>query len=391
MSELPEGWEQRSLGEVVDVLDSQRIPINVEERGKRGGAIPYYGATGQVGWIDKPLFNEELVLLGEDGAPFLDPTKHKAYMISGPSWVNNHAHVLRAIRGRTSNRYLVHYLNCLDYGRHVTGTTRLKLTQRALRSLPVKLPRLAEQERIVEVIEEQFSRLDAGVESLQRANRNLTRLRACPLEEIDDGGWPKATLETLTMGLRYGTSVKCIYEGSGVPVLRIPNVRNGRIDMADLKRANRTDIDLSSATVRAGDLLFIRTNGSRELIGTAALVGAEADGLAFASYLIRARPTSGILPEFLQIAMSSPHSRTAIMQRAATSAGQYNISARSLRTLEIPMPPLDDQSRIVTEVERQFSIIDAMAKTIDAGLHRADALRQSILSQAFSGRLTGAA
>src|SRR5437762_9259028 len=89
------GTRKLPLGEVVDILDSRRIPVNSDERAKRVGDVPYYGATGQVGWIDDCIFDEELVLLGEDGAPFLDHTKPKAYMIRGKSWVNNHAHVLR--------------------------------------------------------------------------------------------------------------------------------------------------------------------------------------------------------------------------------------------------------------------------------------------------------
>jgi len=87
------------LENIVEILDSQRIPVNSKEREGRKGRIPYYGATGQVGWIDDWLFNEELILLGEDGAPFLDPYKPKAYLIKGKSWVNNHAHVLRAKSG----------------------------------------------------------------------------------------------------------------------------------------------------------------------------------------------------------------------------------------------------------------------------------------------------
>lgn len=91
----PPSWREHALSECVDVLDSKRIPINSKERALRVGPIPYYGATGQVGWIDDYLFDEELVLLGEDGAPFLDKSKPIAYVIEGKSWVNNHAHVLR--------------------------------------------------------------------------------------------------------------------------------------------------------------------------------------------------------------------------------------------------------------------------------------------------------
>ena len=98
-SDLPNGWEVANLADVVDILDSKRVPVNAKDRANRSGPIPYYGATGQVGWIDDFLFDEELVLLGEYGAPFLDVTKPKAYIVRGKSWVNNHAHVLRALGG----------------------------------------------------------------------------------------------------------------------------------------------------------------------------------------------------------------------------------------------------------------------------------------------------
>jgi len=103
MSELPEGWADVPLEMVVDILDSQRIPLNSGEREKRISnktaeqLFPYYGATGQVGVIDGYLFEGTHILLGEDGVPFFDPIRHKAYRVQGRFWVNNHAHVLKAI------------------------------------------------------------------------------------------------------------------------------------------------------------------------------------------------------------------------------------------------------------------------------------------------------
>jgi len=105
LSAPPPGWTWTCLEDCVDILDSQRVPVSTKERKLRcrdktaAERFPHYGATGQVGWIDGYLFDEELILLGEDGAPFLDPSKDKAYIIRGKSWVNNHAHVLRAIEG----------------------------------------------------------------------------------------------------------------------------------------------------------------------------------------------------------------------------------------------------------------------------------------------------
>ncbi|MCK6584991.1 MAG: restriction endonuclease subunit S, partial [Anaerolineales bacterium] len=171
---LPDGWEWSTLEDCVDILDGRRVPINSEERERRitgkdqSELFPYYGATGHVGWIDDFIFDEEIVLLGEDGAPFLEATKNKAYIVRGKSWVNNHAHVLRAKAGITTNLFLMHYLNIFDYHDYVTGTTRLKLNQGRMRVFPIPLPPLPEQERIVSRIEELFSDLEAGVAALER-------------------------------------------------------------------------------------------------------------------------------------------------------------------------------------------------------------------------------
>jgi restriction endonuclease S subunit len=120
-----QGLKIEPLEKLVDILDNQRIPINATERLQRIGDVPYYGATGQVGTIDKAIFNETLILLGEDGVPFFDSTKHKAYEISGPSWVNNHAHVLKAKPELVTQRYLLHFLNVFNYAGYVNGATRL--------------------------------------------------------------------------------------------------------------------------------------------------------------------------------------------------------------------------------------------------------------------------
>lgn len=135
----PKYWTISQLRELVDVLDHLRVPVNSSERSKRPGSVPYYGATGQVGTIDKAIFDEELLILGEDGVQFFDPNKPKAYKIIGPAWVNNHAHVLRPKKEKVLQNYLLHFLNHFNYIGYANGTTRLKLTQGAMNSIPVHL------------------------------------------------------------------------------------------------------------------------------------------------------------------------------------------------------------------------------------------------------------
>ena len=177
--ELPSGWFPTKLALVAVCLDYMRKPVNGTERKRRiagksrSQLFPYFGATQQQGWIDEYIFDEELVLLGEDGVPFFDSLRPKAYLISGKSWVNNHAHVFRGIL--VSNAYLVHYLNVFDYSGRVVGATRSKLNQANAVDIPVMLPPVAEQHRIVAKVDELMAlcdRLEAA-----RAEREATRDR----------------------------------------------------------------------------------------------------------------------------------------------------------------------------------------------------------------------
>ncbi|MGL4861063.1 MAG: restriction endonuclease subunit S [Enterobacteriaceae bacterium] len=186
----PSNWTVARLENVCEILDSKRIPVNNSERNERiageneSELYPYYGATGQVGLIDDFIFEGEHVLVGEDGAPFLDPTKQKAYIVNGRFWVNNHAHILLA---HTSNKFLCHYLNLFNYSDFVTGTTRLKLNQALLKNIPVPLPPLNEQKRIVAKIEELFSELDNGIVALKTAREQLKVYRQAVLKHAFEG------------------------------------------------------------------------------------------------------------------------------------------------------------------------------------------------------------
>ena len=195
--ELPPHWEWMKLKDCVEILDRQRIPINSSERDDRiegkdpSDLYPYYGTTGQIGWIDDYLFEEELVLLGEDGAPFLDPFKPKAYIIRGKTWVNNHAHVLKAKKDILLNNFLLHYLNVFDYRDYITGTTRYKLNQTRMKEIPIPIPPIAEQQLIVEKVEELFTKLDYGVNLLKTIRAQLNQYRQSVLKSTVEGNLTK--------------------------------------------------------------------------------------------------------------------------------------------------------------------------------------------------------
>lgn len=115
IGEIPTTWNLSQLRYVIECLDGKRVPVELSLRADMQGNIPYWGAGNIVDYVDKALFDEELVLLGEDGAPFFDHTRPVAFHITEPIWANNHIHVLR-IKENADPKYIVYVLNAVDYG-----------------------------------------------------------------------------------------------------------------------------------------------------------------------------------------------------------------------------------------------------------------------------------
>jgi type I restriction enzyme S subunit len=264
-------WVSAFLGDGVDILDHRRIPVSAKERSKRLGLVPYYGATGQVGWIDEHIFDEELVLLGEDGAPFFDKTKPIAYMIKGKAWVNNHAHVLKCRPEVFNANFLKYYLDNFQFHGFVEGTTRPKLTKSKLERIPVLLPSPAEQCRIVAEIDRQYTNLEAAVALLQRAKANLKRYRtsateqafatcrAAPIRHLGDLG-------EIVGGLTKGQKRKPGTRMRTVPYLRVANVQRGHLDLDHIKLIEATEDEIRSPRLLPGDVL-LNEGGDRDKLG----------------------------------------------------------------------------------------------------------------------------
>lgn len=397
MKTLPNNWVETTLSDVAEIYDSERKPVNSSEREKRisgkekSELYPYYGATGQVGYIDNYIFNDEFVLLGEDGAPFLEFLAKKAFIVRGKFWVNNHAHILKS---KTSNKFLCFFLNQFDYHNFVTGTTRYKLTQSDMCKIPIPLPPLAEQGRIVAKIEELFAGIDAGVENLKAVKNQIALYRQSVLKSaFDFDASTFSALKNLIDKVRYGTSKKCSTEENvnSMPVYRIPNIdfKKGILDKKDLKFASFDDSEKSSLMLKSGDILIIRSNGSLNLVGRAALVyNTDTNGL-YAGYLMRLRikDTEKLLPKFLLHFLNSGKARAYIEEKAKSTSGVNNINSEEISDLQIPVPTLAEQERIVAEIESRFKRADALETAVDRALNDAEKLKQAVLKKAFSGEL----
>ena len=202
-------------------------------------------------------------------------------------------------------------------------------------------------------------------------------------------GWCWATCDQLAWTSGYGTSVKCSESYSGIPVLRIPNISGGVIDLSKIKFAPADYSEPSEETVLPGDLLVVRTNGSRALIGRGAVVFDKPEReYSFASYLIRLRvvPDQSLLG-WVSLVWQSAIVRSWIESKAATSAGQYNISLGVLQTLAIPIPPSDEHEAITNLLDQQFTVAEHVQSDLANRFLTASSLRQSILRHAFTGQL----
>ncbi len=144
--------------------------------------------------------------------------------------------------------------------------------------------------------------------------------------------------------------------------------------------------DVGKLLLEPGDLLFNRTN-SPELVGKSAVFKGRSEPTIFASYLIRVRLTSVCDPDWAALVINGPIGRRYVAEVRTQQVGQANVNGTKLAAMPIPLPPLDEQRRIVAEVERQLSILDATKEAIDRALERSKALRRAILERAFTGRL----
>lgn len=267
------------------------------------------------------------------------------------------------------------------------GTTVASIEMSRFFAFELPVPPLEKQQCILAVLEGYLSRLESAEQGLLAS---LKRLESMRLSVLTDEVYGVAeTLGELALGAEYGTSTKCAVDGAGIAVARIPNIADGAIDMSDEKRAVDASIDLSRLTLRAGDLLIVRTNGSKNLIGRSAVVQDDMN-VAFASYLIRYRfDERRVQPHWVRLALETPAVRAHLERLAASSAGQHNLGLKKLNAVQIPCPELDIQRASMDRIIEQTGGIAALKRCLRASQRRSAALRRGVLAAGFSGQLTG--
>ena len=201
-------------------------------------------------------------------------------------------------------------------------------------------------------------------------------------------GWVYVRLGLVIDEPKYGTSKKCEYNAKGTGVLRIPNVVRGLVDASDLKTAHFEEDEKHKYSLKTGDVLMIRSNGSISIVGKSALVSKAEERYLFAGYLIRLRTNPAVLlPDYLLALLSSHMLRTQIERTAKSTSGVNNINSNEIQSLLAPVCYPDEQAALLEQLSTRFSGVDAMETEINKELLRCESLRQSILKRAFSGQL----
>ncbi|MBY6234673.1 restriction endonuclease subunit S [Vibrio harveyi] len=440
MSELPKGWVEAPLVDVTDILDAIRKPVSNKERMTRiadkavTDLYPYYGATGQAGTIDDYLFDEELVALGEDGVPFFDGKKHKAYMLYGKTWVNNHAHVLRGTGGYLVNKYLCEYLNQFDYMGYVNGGTRLKLTQANMKRIPIPLAPLAEQKRIVEKLDEVLAQVDTIKARLDGIPALLKRFRQSVLasavsgklteewrkdnssefpdvntisQELFDDGTTKGNFgnksaraeaikddelqkyKSIYPLIRVGEVSGCIVPNrdkpktfSGdTPWILTPYLNDQSIEL----RSEQIELGLSSSEIELYNARVIPSDSViMTCVGRLGLSAVNEFKCIINQQLHAFTCGKHIYSRYLAFSIRAMEN---YFCSAATSTTVQYLNKTACNSMPLPLPSIEEQKEIVRLVDQYFAFADTIEAQVKKAQARVDNLTQSILAKAFRGEL----
>ena len=361
------------IEECCDILDSRRIPITASDR--MSGPYPYYGANGVQDYVADYIFDDELVLLAEDGGNFGSKTRPIAYRVSGKCWVNNHAHVLKPMASMDVD-YLCYSLMFYDTGELVNGATRQKLTQTAMRKILIPQRSLQEQKRIVCELSKVQSIISARQQQLQKLDE-LVKARFVEIFGIypaNPKGWETGTIRDVVSDVRYGSSRPAV-DGGKYPYLRMNNITyGGELDLSDTKRIDIPDNELDKCTVRRGDVLFNRTN-SKELVGKTCVYNRD-DMMVLAGFVIRVRVSERILPEFLSEFLNTEFSKQMLLAMCKTAIGQANINAQEMQKIGLYLPPIELQRKFVQFKEQTDKSKVAVQKALDEAQLLFDSLMQ---------------
>lgn len=409
-------WPLKPLSEVVDLnprldksgyrddLDVSFVPMAAVEAGS--GRIEV-SQTKSFATVKKGYtpFREGDVLFAKI-TPCMENGKMAVVpkLTNGVGFGSTEFHVLRPRPG-IEPRYVYHFVSNMSFRReaahHMTGAVGQKRVPTSfLEDASIPVPPFDQQQLLVAEIEKQFSRLDEAVANLKRVKANLKRYKASVLKaavegkvvSIDPSGWTRTNLGTVLTTIEAGKSFKCeerlpnIHE---IGVVKVSAVTWGTYNEEESKTCLDPDRIETRYFVKPGDFLFSRAN-TIQLVGRCVIAKKVTRKVMLSDKILRFHFNDTVVPHWVLYWLRSDIGRKEI-ERLSTGnqESMRNIGQERIRHISFALPGLEEQHAIVVEVERRLSVIEKLEASVEANLTRADRLRQSILRQAFSGRLLG--
>ena len=390
---IPEDWSLRSLGDVVTFLDDRRRPVRDADRASMRGTIPYYGASGIIDYVNDYLFDEDLILLGEDGENILSRNRRLAFRIAGKAWVNNHAHVLKP-NSDVDIGYLSESLESLNYERFNSGTAQPKLTKQTCFGIPIPLPlTLAEQEAIADALTD----ADALVESLEQLLTKKRQIKTGAMQELltgkkrlpgFSGEWEERALFDLAGGSKElfddGDWIESEHiTNEGIRLIQTGNIGVGCfIERCDKKYIfEESFVSLRCKEIRRGDLLICRLANPAGRSCVLPEIG-ETKIITSVDVTIFRPPASVANRVFLANTFSTDQWFRAVSNQSGGTTHK-RISRGALGRLKIRAPLVEEQTAIATIL----SDMDAEIAALESRLSKARLLKQGMMQELLTGRI----
>ena len=390
---LPNGWRLVRLGNVAEVLDARRVPLNSDERAKMPGKYPYYGANGIVDYIDQWIFDEveDLILLAEDGGHFDEyRTRPIAYRVNGRCWVNNHAHVLKA-RDSGCGGFIFYSLAHKDVRPFIKGTTRSKLTQADLLQIEIGLPSDAREILAIAAV---LDSIDAAIERTEEVIAATERLRDALLHKLLTRGvpgwhseWKEApgvgTIPACWHVVRLGDAADWAnglafrdiqFSEIGKPVIRIAELKAG---ITTQTKFTKQSFD-QSVYIHPGDLLFAWSGQPETSINAFWWNGPEG---WLNQHIFRVTTRSQVNTTFFYYLLRHLNSVFVRIARGKQTAGLGHVTKEELFKMEAAFPPMREQQAIA-------EALDGVDEAIEHARQERDAL-QLLKASAADALLTG--
>lgn len=327
---------------------------------------------------------------GKNGVYYLDEIAYLNQRI-GNIKIKNKEKVLNEYR----NYYIA--LKNEDILNLAYGGAQPNISPKVIEFIPIPLPPLNEQQRIVNIIESLFAKLDRAKELIENTLAQFEQNKMAILHKaftgeltakwrkennIDLSSWQEKTIDELCTSLKYGTSKKSKLEGS-VVVLRMGNLQNGEIDWSNLMYTDDKE-DIEKYLLKKGDVLFNRTN-SPELVGKTSIYRGEYPAI-YAGYLIKLDYGKDIIGEYLNYMMNSTKAKHYCYTVKTDGVSQSNINAKKIGAFEIPVPTIEEQQEIVNILDKLLAKYNKI-KNLEQQLEKIELLKKAILAKAFRGEL----